>query len=381
MKAAILYTNFMDPEGKERRVGGIETYLLNLGLLCLELGMEPIVFQVANKYFETHVSDINVIGLPFSKKNWRTRKYYVYRSVSKTIDPKKDLVIFGADRLAVRTKNKRCVSINHGIAFDLPVQCISPRKIWRNKWCSKLFKFRMRRLAIKAYKRCPNRVFVDYNFLNWYRTYSHSDLPGRNWVIPNFTSVAPRDRLESLELDNAIIRILFARRFTEYRGTRIMTQAAKKILGRHSNVEFTFAGEGPDENWLREHLGGESRVKFIKYLPHEIMDIHLKHHIAVIPSIASEGTSFSVAEGMGCGCAVVASAVGGITNMIIDGYNGLLCMPSAVDLEAKLEELISNGGKRHRIGERAYETAKEAFSHSRWKRSWSQVLEEVAGEK
>jgi len=116
-------------------------------------------------------------------------------------------------------------------------------------------------------------------------------------------------------------------------------------------------------------------VDITKYSHDQIVDIHLKHHIATVPSIASEGTSLSVAEAMACGCAVVATAIGGITNMIIDGYNGRLCMPTATELEKCIEELILDEDQRSRVAGNAYETAKNAFSLEKWETAWINVIQ------
>jgi len=151
------------------------------------------------------------------------------------------------------------------------------------------------------------------------------------------------------------------------RGTRIFGEAAKELLKKYSQISFTFAGEGPDENWLREIFYANKRVKFIKYSPDETLAIHLAHDIAVVPSLASEGTSLSVAEAMATGCPVVATAVGGITNMIINGYNGILTMPNSSSIQDGIESLIQNSETRQSIGIRAYETAKAAFSIEQWK--------------
>ena len=48
MKVAILYYRYLDMDGNERTIGGVETYLLNLAELCRELGWKPLIFQYAN---------------------------------------------------------------------------------------------------------------------------------------------------------------------------------------------------------------------------------------------------------------------------------------------------------------------------------------------
>jgi glycosyltransferase involved in cell wall biosynthesis len=80
---------------------------------------------------------------------------------------------------------------------------------------------------------------------------------------------------------------------------------------------------------------------------------------------------------MATGCPVVATAVGGLTNQIIHGFNGLLVMPNISSLIDGLEVLIRNPEMRRSIGTRAYETAKEAFPLARWKRAWQEVISRV----
>ena len=163
----------------------------------------------------------------------------------------------------------------------------------------------------------------------------------------------------------------------QIRGTRIFSEATECLLSKYPDVSFTFAGEGPEEQWLRAKFTDVNRVRFTKYMPDEALDIHLKHDIAVIPSIASEGTSNSVAEAMGAGCTIVATAVGGITNMVIDHYNGLLTMPNSKSLLHALSSLVTNPSLREELGYRAYETARTAFCRELWEERWRSVLTKI----
>ena len=380
MKAAIIYDTFLDPEGEKRAVGGIETYLYHLAQLCSKKNIAPTIWQAATRDFRTTLDEITIVGVatPPGKK---LRASFV-QSAIRSLDLKRDLVIFGADRLATPIETERCVSIQHGISFDLPM-CYHDSYRTRGRLNravgDRLFQVIRRQRALRDYLRCPNRVCVDYNFLNWYRTFLHAASSGRDWVIPNFTRLASQDAVAGRVKSQSPLRILFARRFYEYRGTRIMALAVKGIHQKHPDVQFTFAGGGPDEGWLNDFFQGDPRVQITRYHHDEVMNVHLAHDIAVVPSLGTEGTSLSVAEAMGCGCAVVATAVGGITNMILDGYNGLLCMPKADQLQERLEELIDNQQRRLRIAAKGYETAREAFSLERWEEAWSRVIDEVIG--
>lgn len=378
MRVAILYYQLFDADGREQLIGGVETYLLNLGALCAEMGWEPTLFQCANHPFQRAIGDLKIIGVPASHLKHRQKAQALFHAATGRINLDKDILIFGSDQCSVPTDSRRCVAIQHGVSWDLPMEYVTQKRLCRSGWGAKLKKKLVIRTVIKNFENCRNRVCVDYNFLNWYRATVTTELNGRIWVIPNFAPWAAPDQVDARNEASGVIRILFARRFTQYRGTRMMAQATKDLLRSNTHVRFTFAGEGPDENWLRSCFGQEPRVTFMKFLPPDVLRVHLEHDIAVVPSVASEGTSFSVAEAMGAGCAVVASAVGGITNMIIDGYNGLLVMPGARSLATGLERVVEDSSLRRRLGRNAYETAKDAFSLERWKARWRGVLEDVA---
>jgi len=381
MKVAILYVRFFDHNGYERMIGGVETYLLNLAKLCQDMGMQTIIYQWSNLPFEKSVDGLRVKGVPVCSLPYRKIRGAFYRTVVGEIDESRDILVFGADRVSVPTQNPLHISIQHGVSWDLPAQHLTCRKIVKHEWAARLIKWRMARLARKSFENCPNTVCVDYNFLNWYRTTVTREPDGhRIWVVPNFAPVASDGQVKARTYENRDIRILFARRFVQYRGTRLVAEVARRLLDKYPEITFTFAGQGPEESWLRKQLASEDRVRFIKYVPDETLRIHLEYDIAVVPSLASEGTCLSVAEAMATGCPVVATATGGVTNMIINGYNGILVMPNVASLQEGLESLILDSVFRRRIGVRGYETAKEAFSIARWQRSWQNILEQIAGE-
>jgi glycosyltransferase involved in cell wall biosynthesis len=381
MKAAILFNVCFDHNGQKQVVGGIETYILNLARVCQKMGMETTIYQWSHLPFEKNVDGFKVKGIPVCHLSYKKRDPTLFRSVVREIDARKDILIFGSDFVSVPTKNPRHISIQHGVIWDLPVQYTTWRKIVKYEWAAKIIKWWQIRRYKGYFENCQNTVCVDYNFLNWYRTTVTKEPEKRIWVVPNFAPIAQPEQVENRDYENADIRILFARRFVQARGTRIMAEAARHLLHKYPEITFTFAGEGPEEDWLRKEFHSEKRVRLTKYTSDETLRIHLEHDIAVVPSLASEGTCLSVAEAMATGCPVVATAIGGVTNMIINRYNGILVMPNVASLQEGLESLIQDSVLRRRLGARAYETAKEAFSITRWQRSWQSILEQVSGDR
>jgi len=381
MQVVVIFMRYLDPGGQQQTVGGVETYIEQLGLLAAALGWQPVVVQCAARSFDLSVGPVRVIGVPCRLEQSTTAiGRTLYPAAIKRVLRPEDILIFGTDLLVVPTGNPRAIVIQHGISFDLPIRYISPRR-WLRRWpFARLYRVFNAYRAVRAFENCRNHVCVDYNFYNWYRTLATSEELHRVWVIPNFTATLSQIGHRRDEATDGTVRLIFARRFVDYRGSRLMADALSQILSKQLPVEMTFAGEGPDEVYLRNRFGNDPRVRFIRYRPSEAVQIHCCADIAIVPSIASEGTTFSVAEAMAAGCAVVATHVGGITNMIIDGYNGLLIPPSAAALQTALERLINDGDLRRRLGQRAQQVAEASFGLERWRRQWTEVLTTVASE-
>ena len=84
--------------------------------------------------------------------------------------------------------------------------------------------------------------------------------------------------------------------------------------------------------------------------------------IAVLPS-NSEGMPVSLMEAGACGLPIVATAVGGIPEMVTHGLSGLLVPPGdAQALAAALEQLLCDPARREALGAAAREQALKRFS-------------------
>lgn len=358
-------------------MGGIETYLVRLSELCVDLGFEVWIIQHSLVKFVKNVGSVRVIGI--TEKHPRRIKHRLLNEALRLKPGPDDLVIFGTDRLAAKIKETHSVSIQHGVAWDLPIEYYNKRVGDRFSWFARVRIWKARLVCLRNFRQCPNRVCVDYNFLNWYKTHKPGERDSRIWVIPNFAQIADRAKALTKHSSKGSVRILFARRFEQYRGTRLFASAIKRLLAESQTIEVSFLGEGSEEAWLRSTFEDCPGVTFGRYHPDDSAEAHLAHHIAVIPSVGSEGTPFSVAEAMAAGCCIVASHVGGITNMIINGYNGILVAPDTTSLYQGLRQVIHDGELRRRLGTTAYETAVYSFSATRWKEAWKEVIVKILG--
>jgi glycosyltransferase involved in cell wall biosynthesis len=84
--------------------------------------------------------------------------------------------------------------------------------------------------------------------------------------------------------------------------------------------------------------------------------------VAVLPSLR-EAQGISILEAMARRRPVVASAVGGIPEVITDGIDGLLVPPGdPAALSAAIGALLADPALRERIGDAGYRTVAERFS-------------------
>jgi glycosyltransferase involved in cell wall biosynthesis len=370
LKAHIIYEKYYDFDTRQIVSGGIQTYLSKLIPIIKSFGFSCCVYQAGLYNNETVIegTEIRSISVNYDK-NWEHNSKIILKEVEKKYDNNTDFLLFATDCLTVKNKASRSIAIQHGICWDIPCH---------ENFSSKLNNFYIYRKAKIAYRvasnlsKVKNVICVDYNFLNWYRAISAYSAISLT-VIPNFTEIAP---IYNKPKDK--IKIIFARRFEIYRGTRIFTQAISKILDKYVNIEVMIAGRGPDENYIKDHLHKYGkRVVFTQYKSSESIDVHSDKHIAVIPTIGSEGTSLSLLEAMSAQCAVVCTNVGGMTNIVIDGYNGLMISPQVNELYEAIAKLVDNAELRSQLAMRGYETVKYGFSFEVWKLRWEQIIKKM----
>ncbi len=184
MKTAIIYPNFLTPDGSERRIGGVETYLWQLSRLIRDRGGTPVLLQAASRPFQRQVEHLTVVGLVPGRRFGRSTLHAdLYRRARALVAGDGGTIIFGADHASVPAAYPRAVSIQHGIGWDLPARFYT-NGVSRLPGVSQAHSKRYVAWRSRRYfEHCPNRVCVDYNFPNWYRlrpTLTTRAAPGRS---------------------------------------------------------------------------------------------------------------------------------------------------------------------------------------------------------
>jgi glycosyltransferase involved in cell wall biosynthesis len=135
-------------------------------------------------------------------------------------------------------------------------------------------------------------------------------------------------------------------------------------LARLPGVRVNIVGDGPEEGRLRalaQSLGLESITSFLG-LRNDLHEVLKETDIFVHPVLWEEAFGLTIAEAMATGCAVVASRIGAIPELVESGESGLLVTPGDVPaLAAALTNLAAHPDERRRLSAAALRRAHTLF--------------------
>jgi len=169
-----------------------------------------------------------------------------------------------------------------------------------------------------------------------------------NETVPNTSGKEIRQR-HGLTLDHKVIGVIG--RLNPEKGQMIFLRAMEKTAQRFPDVRALIIGDGQDramlEGFCREK-GLRDHVVFVGYQA-KVANYYQVLDLLVLPSL-SEGLPNTVLEAMSFGVPVLATAVGGVPEIIQNG-NGMMVPPN--DPEALAEgmiELLRDDALRQAMG-------------------------------
>ncbi|MFO0550469.1 MAG: glycosyltransferase family 4 protein [Polyangiaceae bacterium] len=126
--------------------------------------------------------------------------------------------------------------------------------------------------------------------------------------------------------------VLYVGRLERRKGVFELMQAFDTLLERHADLDLLLVGDGEDtsacKTWAETRWQGRV-VMTGNVAPDAVAEFYTACDLATLPSYA-EGTPNSVIEALACGRPVVATAVGGVPDMIHDQRMGELLAPKDV---------------------------------------------------
>jgi glycosyltransferase involved in cell wall biosynthesis len=181
-------------------------------------------------------------------------------------------------------------------------------------------------------------------------------------TLPN--AVALRD-VPSRAADSGPLRILFAGRIGDRKGTFDLLRAFARLAPKFPAATLVCAGDGEGEKLkqLAAQLGVADRLECPGWLNAEQMADELRRaSIFALPS-HHEGVPIALLEAMSHSLPVLTTPVGGIPEVVESDRNGIMVAPGDVEaIELALEKLLQSSTERQRLGAAARATIAERYS-------------------
>ncbi len=159
--------------------------------------------------------------------------------------------------------------------------------------------------------------------------------------------------------------ILSIGRLHRQKGHSYLVDAAQIVYQKHPQIKVVVLGEGPERIQLEEHIKKNSLEDKV-LLMGEVKNVvpSLQEADFFVMASISEGFPLAVIEAAASGLPIIATNVGGVSEIIKDGVNGFLVPPKdAAALAEKIDFVLGlSPQERFKIGEAARSTVEEKFS-------------------
>jgi len=382
MSEAYFVSNLFFGYNHELFAGGMEIHLKNIVELVCKHGFHSTILQRWYKnelIYRDESLKVQGVKIPF----------YLYNLIWKKKVQGKPKIIHLNDIVFSfpNADNKTSVTF-HGVSWDIPINNIP------TEWALERFLI-PKALFVRHYyimntryaiKRCKKILSVD-NSLLYLTQHELPQYRDKIKTIPNFVDINkfyPTNSTKSkFGLSTNDFVVLYPRNISLARGYFLLFDIIKKIAKRRMNVKFLIVGGklkelGKDKyfSFLYSKINKEKLMDYVRFMgsiPHDKMnDVFNAADIVIIPTFFGEGSSLAALEAMACQKTIIASNIGGLNGIIIDGYNGFLIPPHAELFVSKILYLRDNKEVLKYTSRNALRLAREVYNKKRWEK---QVLD------
>jgi glycogen(starch) synthase len=169
--------------------------------------------------------------------------------------------------------------------------------------------------------------------------------------------------------DDAFPRILFVGNFVGNKGFGLLVDVVTRLRSHFPHIRLRLIGKG-DAKHVQQTLnkardqGAGSNIELVGYAPYSDLPRHYAWcNFFAGPSSYEGGPGNVYLEAMACGRPVIACAVGGVPEVVLDRKTGLLIEPrSAIELESAITLLAEDECLRCELGANARDWVVENFS-------------------
>ncbi len=202
-------------------------------------------------------------------------------------------------------------------------------------------------------------------------------------IIRNGIDLRPFDRASDVVKDelgwSAVPLVGFVGRLSAEKGVDIFLHAAARVFAHCPDAKFVVAGDGPDRaalDTLIDELGIRDSVRMLGRRD-DMPALYASLDVMVSAS-RKEGLPIAILEGMASRLPLVATAVGEVPTVILDGVTGVLVPANNPELlAAAIIEQLRDPARRARLGSAARQLIEDEFSAERMTADYLRVYEDA----
>jgi len=165
----------------------------------------------------------------------------------------------------------------------------------------------------------------------------------------------------TLAPDEDLPLLVYVGSLSKIKGVDLLIKAFNRV---DEEARLKIVGDGPERKKLEKMA--DSSVEFLGHIDHEMTShIYERSDIVIVPSVWPEPLSRVLLEAAYFGKPIVATDVGGSSEVVKDGYNGLLVEADQERLRDELEYIIKEKEKRKEMSKNMEEFYKEKLSREK----------------
>jgi len=196
---------------------------------------------------------------------------------------------------------------------------------------------------------------------NYYTTLGY-----KVFQIPNAIDLSSFSSKEDKRFEKQII---FAGRLSKEKGIKTLIEICKNIP---NDIHLIIIGDGPEVESIKKIESEYENIHYLGSKNHDQTISLIKGSDLLIHPSFSEGISSTILESMACKTTIIASNVGGNSELIKDQESGILIESTNSEIFCeKIIELMSDESLRNKLSNSSYETVKKYD----WKNVGEQYLE------
>lgn len=337
-----------------------------------EIKLLELIREITDKYPEGFICSVCSVGIDgplrpqFESLGLKTEVFLksgpydvsqIFKLVKLIHNERIDIVqttLFYAD--VIGTYAAKLAGIRHILSWEAVTQPYSLKHLYAYRLASKWFS-----LSIAVSHAIEKQVVINRHVS------SKKACTIQYGVDVNLFSPAKEQWLKrELGIKNNKVLIGTVARLTEQKGHRYLISAIPEILKDHPDVHFILIGDGPlreDLSKLASSLNVNSSVCFLGFR-NDIPELLQNLDLFVLPSLY-EGLPNVVLEAMASGLPVIATAVDGTPEAVLNGETGMLvpaCQSEA--LSTAINAILSDPQKMKNMGKAGRKRVERHFSLS-----------------